>query len=158
MGEFFVSRKYQRRLIETLANYPWVNYHIVNHDGSVDETNADAVEPVAVTWGVFTTGTRPLATSSKKSTTSISSSISLTTTFLRKTACGSCWRKLREIDRDGNEEKGRDKARQTDRPSYTLFYRIYFVHKLLYVIRFIHTSVHSLLLNITPQSLYNELL
>merc|ERR1739838_1074105 len=34
--EFFVSRKYQRRLIETLANYPWVNYHIV-----------------AVTWGVF---------------------------------------------------------------------------------------------------------
>jgi methylenetetrahydrofolate reductase (NADPH) len=51
--EFFVSRKHERRLIETLAKYPSVNYHIVNHDGSVDETNADAVEPVAVTWGVF---------------------------------------------------------------------------------------------------------
>merc|ERR1712131_285830 len=51
--EFFVSRKYERKLLETLAKYPWVNYHVVNHDGSVDETNCDAVEPVAVTWGVF---------------------------------------------------------------------------------------------------------
>jgi len=51
--EFFVSRKFERKLLETLAKYPSVNYHVVNHDGSVDETNCDAVEPVAVTWGVF---------------------------------------------------------------------------------------------------------
>merc|ERR1719193_2447515 len=90
--------------------------------------------------GGCTTATRPLATSSKESTIRISSSIWSTTTFPRKTASGSCWRKLREIDRGKVEEKRRDKARRTNRPSYTLFYRIYFVHKLL--CHTFHTYIH----------------
>jgi len=51
--EFFISRKHERKLLETLAKYPSVNFHAVNHDGSFDMTNCDSVEPVAVTWGVF---------------------------------------------------------------------------------------------------------
>jgi len=51
--EFFISRKHEEKLLKTLAKYPAVNFHIVNHDGSFDMTNCDTVEPVAVTWGVF---------------------------------------------------------------------------------------------------------
>jgi len=54
--EFFVSRRYESKLFETLALKEFsqrVNYHVVNHDGSFDKTNCDTIEPVAVTWGVF---------------------------------------------------------------------------------------------------------
>ena len=36
-----------------LASYPLVNYHMVNHDGSIKSTNCDPAHPIAVTWGVF---------------------------------------------------------------------------------------------------------
>ena len=40
-------------LQEVLLSYPFVNYHIVNHDGTKDVTNCDPSHPIAVTWGVF---------------------------------------------------------------------------------------------------------
>jgi len=52
--KFFISRDHESRLLETLAKYPLVNYHVINHDGSIDVTNCEqAAEPMALTWGVF---------------------------------------------------------------------------------------------------------
>lgn len=36
-----------------LADYPRVNFHIMNYEGSEDYTNCDTNTPIAVTWGVF---------------------------------------------------------------------------------------------------------
>ena len=40
-------------LEEVLLRYPWINYHIVNKQGTQDVTNCDPTQPIAVTWGVF---------------------------------------------------------------------------------------------------------
>jgi len=51
--EFFTSRENADALDELLPEYsPRINYHIINHDATVDWTNT-ANTPVAVTWGVF---------------------------------------------------------------------------------------------------------
>uniref|UniRef100_A0A914EJM8 methylenetetrahydrofolate reductase (NADPH) n=1 Tax=Acrobeloides nanus TaxID=290746 RepID=A0A914EJM8_9BILA len=51
--EFFVSRELAQNLRKTLEDYPQINYHMINHDCSIDWTNSDPTEPIAVTWGVF---------------------------------------------------------------------------------------------------------
>ena len=51
--EFFASPKFTALLQEVLPGYPWVNYHIVNKQGTHDITNCDPTQPIAVTWGVF---------------------------------------------------------------------------------------------------------
>lgn len=51
--EFFTSREVVDILLEVLKEYPQVNYHVVNREGSVNVTNADKFSPIAVTWGVF---------------------------------------------------------------------------------------------------------
>jgi len=40
-------------LLETLKQYPQVNYHIIDSQGYYDHTNTDRYSPIAVTWGVF---------------------------------------------------------------------------------------------------------
>ncbi|KAK3735397.1 hypothetical protein QZH41_013389 [Actinostola sp. cb2023] len=51
--EFFTSPDIVNVLLEVLKNYPQVNYHVVNFEGTVDITNCNPLTPVAVTWGVF---------------------------------------------------------------------------------------------------------
>lgn len=52
--EFFISRERAHKLRELLASYyPRLNCHIINHNASVDWTNAESTTPIAVTWGVF---------------------------------------------------------------------------------------------------------
>lgn len=51
--EFFTSRENVAALLEVLQDYPRVNYHVINHTGKDDITNADRLKPIAVTWGVF---------------------------------------------------------------------------------------------------------
>lgn len=51
--EFFTSKENVLALKEILPNYPFVNYHIINHSGEADYTNCDESTPIAVTWGVF---------------------------------------------------------------------------------------------------------
>lgn len=51
--EFFTCREVVDILLEVLKEYPQVNYHVVNREGSVNVTNADKFSPIAVTWGVF---------------------------------------------------------------------------------------------------------
>ena len=51
--EFFTSRANVRVLKQILPQYPLVNYHIIDYQGSEDYTNCDQDTPIAVTWGVF---------------------------------------------------------------------------------------------------------
>jgi len=51
--EFFTSGDNVAVLKRILTKYPLVNYHIINHSGADDYTNCDALQPIAVTWGVF---------------------------------------------------------------------------------------------------------
>lgn len=51
--EFFTCKEVVDLLLEVLKEYPQVNYHVVNCEGSVNVTNADKFSPIAVTWGVF---------------------------------------------------------------------------------------------------------
>lgn len=51
--EFFTCKEIVDILLEVLKEYPQVNYHVVNREGSVNVTNADKFSPIAVTWGVF---------------------------------------------------------------------------------------------------------
>lgn len=51
--EFFASREFVAGLIEVLPSYPWVNYHIVNKEATMDITNCNPHNAIAVTWGVF---------------------------------------------------------------------------------------------------------
>ena len=38
---------------QVLKRYPSVNVHVVNHDGSLNCTNNEKLQPNAVTWGVY---------------------------------------------------------------------------------------------------------
>lgn len=51
--EFFSSKEVVNVLLDVLQDYPFVNYHVVNQQGTLDLTNADRYSPIAVTWGVF---------------------------------------------------------------------------------------------------------
>lgn len=51
--EFFTCKENVDILLEVLKDYPQVNYHFVNREGSVNVTNSDKLSPIAVTWGVF---------------------------------------------------------------------------------------------------------
>lgn len=51
--EFFTCKENVDILLEVLKDYPQVNYHFVNREGSVNVTNSDELSPIAVTWGVF---------------------------------------------------------------------------------------------------------
>ncbi|XP_066915581.1 methylenetetrahydrofolate reductase (NADPH)-like [Clytia hemisphaerica] len=51
--EFFMPKKYIKALRLVLKDLPQVNYHIIDNQGYVDDTNADRYQPIAVTWGVF---------------------------------------------------------------------------------------------------------
>ncbi|CAI8055832.1 Methylenetetrahydrofolate reductase, partial [Geodia barretti] len=51
--EFFCSPSFMRALMTVLVDYPQVNYHIVNRQGTENMTNCDSYQPIAVTWGVF---------------------------------------------------------------------------------------------------------
>eukprot|EP00794_Sanderia_malayensis_P015454 gene15454-17038_t len=51
--EFFTSKDNIECLREVLKEFPQVNFHIVDEEGVLDETNADRYSPIAVTWGVF---------------------------------------------------------------------------------------------------------
>ncbi|CAD6198722.1 unnamed protein product [Caenorhabditis auriculariae] len=52
--ECFISKKNVETLVGFIHEYaPRINYHIINHDGSYDKSNAEATTPIAVTWGVF---------------------------------------------------------------------------------------------------------
>jgi methylenetetrahydrofolate reductase (NADPH) len=51
--EFFCSPSFMRALMTVLVDYPLVNYHIVNRQGTENMTNCDSYQPIAVTWGVF---------------------------------------------------------------------------------------------------------
>lgn len=50
--EFFANALFTQGLLVILPNYPLVNYHIVNKNGSQDITNCTSTS-IAVTWGVF---------------------------------------------------------------------------------------------------------
>jgi methylenetetrahydrofolate reductase (NADPH) len=39
--------------MEVLKEYPLVNYHILNRNGTEDDSNCSKQRPIAVTWGVF---------------------------------------------------------------------------------------------------------
>uniref|UniRef100_A0A915JK93 methylenetetrahydrofolate reductase (NADPH) n=1 Tax=Romanomermis culicivorax TaxID=13658 RepID=A0A915JK93_ROMCU len=51
--EFFLHQTHLDSLKVILLDYPLVNFHIVNHDRSIDFTNSRGQTPLAVTWGVF---------------------------------------------------------------------------------------------------------
>jgi len=51
--EFFMHKDNKDLLLETLKEFPQVNYHILDSQGIYDDTNADRYSPIAVTWGVF---------------------------------------------------------------------------------------------------------
>jgi len=51
--EFFMPKEYVNALQEVLREYPQVNYHMIDSEGFIDDTNADRYQPIAVTWGVF---------------------------------------------------------------------------------------------------------
>ncbi|KAF8364142.1 mthf-1 [Pristionchus pacificus] len=52
--ECFISAENAASLLEFIdEHHPRINYHIVNKDGSMDRSNAEATTPIAVTWGVF---------------------------------------------------------------------------------------------------------
>ncbi|VDK51369.1 unnamed protein product [Anisakis simplex] len=51
--EFFTSQKNVEILRRILPNYPRLSCTIINHNGSIDWSNADATTPIAITWGVF---------------------------------------------------------------------------------------------------------
>lgn len=51
--EFFTSAENVAELKKILEEYPYVNYHIINHNGQDVDTNCDRSCPIAVTWGVF---------------------------------------------------------------------------------------------------------
>uniref|UniRef100_A0A914E9I9 N-acetyltransferase domain-containing protein n=1 Tax=Acrobeloides nanus TaxID=290746 RepID=A0A914E9I9_9BILA len=51
--ECFICEENAHKLRKLLDEYPQINYHIINHDCSIDWTNSDPTEPIAVTWGVF---------------------------------------------------------------------------------------------------------
>uniref|UniRef100_A0A914W6R0 methylenetetrahydrofolate reductase (NADPH) n=1 Tax=Plectus sambesii TaxID=2011161 RepID=A0A914W6R0_9BILA len=51
--EFFTSRENAEALHTLLPAYKRINYHIINHDASIDWTNSAPTTPIAVTWGVF---------------------------------------------------------------------------------------------------------
>eukprot|EP01135_Chromosphaera_perkinsii_P005663 Nk52_evm34s356 gene=Nk52_evmTU34s356 len=51
--EFFCSRETFELMLRVLDDFPYINYHAVNHDGSLNETNITPNTPIAVTWGVF---------------------------------------------------------------------------------------------------------
>ncbi|XP_062505232.1 methylenetetrahydrofolate reductase (NADPH)-like isoform X2 [Corticium candelabrum] len=51
--EFFTSSAMVNILLDVLEDYKWINYHVINHDGSKEMTNSDEKLPIAVTWGVF---------------------------------------------------------------------------------------------------------
>ena len=45
--------KYFHNHFQVLKRYPSVNFHVVNHDGSLKCTNNEKLQPNAVTWGVY---------------------------------------------------------------------------------------------------------
>ncbi|CAJ0573129.1 unnamed protein product, partial [Mesorhabditis spiculigera] len=52
--ECFISAEHSATLQRIIDAYaPRINYHIINHDASVDLTNSEKTTPIAVTWGVF---------------------------------------------------------------------------------------------------------
>jgi len=52
--EFFCCVEDQINLLKVLKQYPYVNYHVINHTGSENYTNTDRQSSNAVTWGVYT--------------------------------------------------------------------------------------------------------
>ncbi|CAJ0920105.1 unnamed protein product, partial [Mesorhabditis belari] len=52
--ECFISEEHSAALQTILEEYaPRINYHIINHNASVDVANTEKTTPIAVTWGVF---------------------------------------------------------------------------------------------------------
>jgi len=51
--EFFTCEETVIALLQVLKRYPSVNFHVVNHDGSLNCTNNEKLQPNAVTWGVY---------------------------------------------------------------------------------------------------------
>ncbi|KRZ04391.1 putative methylenetetrahydrofolate reductase, partial [Trichinella zimbabwensis] len=51
--EFFASSKCTTILLNHVQNFPSVNYHAINFDGSFETLNYDEDATMALTWGVF---------------------------------------------------------------------------------------------------------
>ncbi|CAB3411015.1 unnamed protein product [Caenorhabditis bovis] len=52
--ECFMSTDLANTLLSFIDEYaPRINYHFINHDGTVDKSNGEPTTPIAVTWGVF---------------------------------------------------------------------------------------------------------
>ncbi|MFH4973756.1 hypothetical protein AB6A40_000465 [Gnathostoma spinigerum] len=51
--EFFTSVRNAETIQKLLPACPRLSCHIINHDASIDWTNAESETPIAVTWGVF---------------------------------------------------------------------------------------------------------
>merc|ERR1719220_1657081 len=49
----YLLTKYFHNHLQVLKRYPSVNFHVVNHDGSMNCTNNEKLQPNAVTWGVY---------------------------------------------------------------------------------------------------------
>ena len=51
--EFFTCEANVIALMQIMRRYPSVNFHIINHDASLNVTNNVKLQPNAVTWGVY---------------------------------------------------------------------------------------------------------
>ncbi|CAI4223458.1 unnamed protein product [Auanema sp. JU1783] len=52
--ECFLPKEATQAFLEIIFSYtPRINYHVINHDGSFEQTNGEETTPIAVTWGVF---------------------------------------------------------------------------------------------------------
>ncbi|EDV24348.1 uncharacterized protein TRIADDRAFT_26971 [Trichoplax adhaerens] len=51
--EFFISAERFKTLLEVLPNFPMINYHALDLSESINVSNSDHHQPIAVTWGVF---------------------------------------------------------------------------------------------------------
>ena len=51
--EFFTCEANVIALLQIMRRYPSVNFHIINHNASINVTNNVKLQPNAVTWGVF---------------------------------------------------------------------------------------------------------
>jgi len=51
--EFFCDRHHLEVLLSVMKDFPMMNYHALNHDGSIRFANVHEASPNAVTWGVF---------------------------------------------------------------------------------------------------------
>jgi methylenetetrahydrofolate reductase (NADPH) len=51
--EFFMDQANLPALLDTIPKYPSVNFHILNHNETINICNSMDRKPMAVTWGVF---------------------------------------------------------------------------------------------------------